>query len=81
MKPAPPEGGIPRLASRLPGLARRSRRLAATVTAGSPLEVTVRDQGRRYQGQVYHPGTGRKWRFPLPDRVQGRFRHRSRPEL
>jgi hypothetical protein len=60
----PPEGGIPRLAWRLPGLARLSRRLAATVTGEAPLEVTVRYQGRRYQGQIYDPGTGRRWRCP-----------------
>ena len=64
MKPAFPEGDIPGLAWRLPGLARRSHRLAATVTAGPPLELTVRHQGRRYQAQIYHPGTGRRWRCP-----------------
>jgi hypothetical protein len=58
------KGDIPRLAWRLPGLARRSHRLAATVTAGPPLQLTVRSQGRRYQAQVYHPGTGRRWRCP-----------------
>jgi hypothetical protein len=60
----PPEGGLPRLAWRLPGLARRSRRLAATVTAGPVLKVTVRYQGRRYRGQIDDPGAGRRWRCP-----------------
>jgi hypothetical protein len=60
----PPEGGTPRLARRLPGLARRSHRLAATVTAGPPLKVTVRYQGRRYRGQIEDPGAGRRWRCP-----------------
>lgn len=46
---------FPRLAWRLPGLARRSRRLAATLTGGPPLQVAVYYQGRRYQAQVYHP--------------------------
>lgn len=60
----PPEGGIPRLAWRLPGLARRSHRLAATVTARPPLKVTVRYQERRYRGQIEGPGAGRRWRCP-----------------
>jgi hypothetical protein len=55
---------MPRLAERLPGLARRSHRLAATVTAGPPLKVTVRYQGRRYQAQIHDPGTGWRWRCP-----------------
>ena len=59
-----PEGDIPRLAWRLPGLARRSHRLAATVTAGPPLQLTVLSQGRRYQAQIHGPGTGRRWRCP-----------------
>lgn len=63
MKPVPPERDIPRLAWRLPGLARRSRRLAAAVTGGPPLQVTVRHQERRYRAQIYHPGTSRRWRF------------------
>ncbi len=64
MKPVPPERDIPRLAWRLPGLARLSHRLAATVTGVPPLEVTVRYQGRRYRAQIDHPGTGRRWRCP-----------------
>ena len=64
MKPVPPERDIPRLAWRLPGPARLTHRLAATVTGGPPLQVTVRHQGRRYRGQIYHPGTGRGWRCP-----------------
>jgi len=64
MKPAHPEGDIPRLAWRLPGLARRTHRLAATVTAGPPLQLTVRSQERRYQAQLDDPGTGRRWRCP-----------------
>ena len=64
MKPAHPEGDIPRLAWRLPGLARRTHRLAATVTAGPPLQLTVRSQERRYQAQIDGPGTGRTWRCP-----------------
>jgi hypothetical protein len=59
MKPVPPAGDIPRL----PGLARRSHRLSAAVTAGPPLQLTVRYQGRRYPAQIYHPGTGRAWRI------------------
>jgi hypothetical protein len=59
----PREGGIPRLAWRLPGLARRSR-LAAIVAAGPHLKVTVRYQERRYRGQIDHPGAGWKWRCP-----------------
>jgi len=64
MKPAAQERAIPRLAWRLPGLARRSRRLAATATGGPPLGLTVRYQGRRYQAQIHDPGTGRRWRCP-----------------
>ena len=61
---SPREGGIPRLAWRLPGLARLSHRLAAAVTGGPPLKVTVRYQGRRYLAQIDHPGAGRRWRCP-----------------
>jgi hypothetical protein len=60
----PPEGDIPRLAWRLPGLARRSHRLAATVTGGPPLKVTVRYKDRRYRGQIHDLRTGRRWRCP-----------------
>ena len=60
----PPQGGIPRLAWRLPRLARRSYRLAATVTAAPPLKVTVRYQERRYRGQIEVPGAVRRWRCP-----------------
>ena len=60
----PPQGRIPRLAWRLPGLARRSHRLAATVSAGPFLKVTVRYQERRDRGQIDDPGTGRRWRCP-----------------
>ena len=58
------ERDIPRLAWRLPGLARRSRRLAATVIAGPSLELTVRYQGSRYEAQIDDPGSGRRWRCP-----------------
>lgn len=60
----PPEGDLPRLAWRLPGLARHSHRLAATATAGPSLELTLRYQGSRYQAQIRDPGTGRRWRCP-----------------
>ena len=64
MKPAPPESAIPRLPRGLSGLARRSRRLAATVTARRSLELTVRYQGRRYRAEISAPGTGGAWRCP-----------------
>ena len=64
MKPAPHEGATPRPGRRLPRLARRTRRLAATVIAGPSLELTVRYRGRRYRAEIYDPGTGRTWRCP-----------------
>ena len=60
----PPEGDILHVPWHLPGLARRSHRLVATVTAGPSLEVTVHRQGRRYRVQIHDPGTGRTWRCP-----------------
>jgi hypothetical protein len=42
-----------------PGLARRSHRLAATVTGGPPLQLTVRYQGRRYRAQIHDPAPAR----------------------
>ena len=50
-----PEGGIARLAWRLPGLARRSRRLAVTMAGGPSLQLTVRYQGRRYRAEISDP--------------------------
>ncbi len=47
----------------MPGLARRSRRLATTLPAGPSLELTVRHRGR-YWAEIYDPGTGRRWRCP-----------------
>ena len=63
MKPDPTVGAIPRLGRRLPGLARRSHRLAATVTAWPSLELTVRYHERRFLAQIHDPG-GRTWRCP-----------------
>lgn len=60
----PLEGGIPRLARRLPGLARQAHRVVAAVTAGPTLELTVWFQERGYRAQIHDPGTGRRWRCP-----------------
>ncbi len=59
-----PEGDILRVAWRLPGLARRSHRLAVTVAGGPSLQLTVRYQGRGYRAEISDPGTGRRWRCP-----------------
>jgi hypothetical protein len=64
MKPAPPERAMPRPPRRFSRLARRSRRLAATVQAGPSLELKVRNQGGRYRAEVSVPSTGGAWRCP-----------------
>ncbi len=59
-----PEGDILSVPWYLPGQARRSDHLAATVTGGPSLGLRVRRQKRRDRGQVRGPGTGRTWRCP-----------------
>ena len=52
-----PEGRIPSLTRRIPGL-------AATTTAGPSLQLRVRYQARRYRAEIYDPFAGRRWRCP-----------------
>lgn len=64
MKPDPPEGAIPRLPRRLPGLAQRLPRRAATAPSGPSLELTVRYHGRRHSAEICDPSAGLTWRCP-----------------